>query len=44
MLDVNNSYMISYNGSVITDLKEDKVLFEQSLTKEQIHSLYDFSQ
>jgi Cof subfamily protein (haloacid dehalogenase superfamily) len=42
--DVNNSYMISFNGSTITDLKEDKVLFEHALTKEQIHSLYDFSQ
>lgn len=41
--DVNNSFMISFNGSTITDLKEDKVLFEHSLTKEQIHSLYDFS-
>lgn len=43
-LDVNNSFMISFNGSVITDLKEDKVLFEHALTKEQIHALYDFSQ
>ena len=42
--DVNNSFMISFNGSVITDLKEDEILFEHSLTKEQIHSLYDFSQ
>ena len=42
--DINNSFMISFNGSVITDLKEDKILFEHSLTKEQIHSLYDFSQ
>ena len=42
--DINNSYMISFNGSTITDLKEDKVLFEHSLTKEQIHSIYDFSQ
>jgi len=42
--DVNNSYMISFNGSTITDLKADKVLFEHSLTKDQIHSLYDFSQ
>jgi Cof subfamily protein (haloacid dehalogenase superfamily) len=41
--DLNNSYMISFNGSSITDLKEDKVIFEQALTKEQIHSLYDFS-
>lgn len=42
--DVHNSYMISFNGSTITDLKQDKVLFEHSLTKNQIHSLYDFSQ
>lgn len=42
--DINNSYMISFNGSTITDLKEDKVLFEHALSKEQIHSLYDFSQ
>jgi len=42
--DINNSYMISFNGSTITDLKEDKVLFEHSLTKEQIHTIYDFSQ
>jgi Cof subfamily protein (haloacid dehalogenase superfamily) len=41
--DINNSFMISFNGSTITDLKEDKVLFEHSLTKEQIHSIYDFS-
>lgn len=41
---LNNSFMISFNGSTITDLKEDKVLFEHSLTKEQIHSIYDFSQ
>jgi len=41
--DVNNSYMISFNGSTITDLKEDKVLIEHALTKEQVHSLYDFS-
>jgi len=38
-----DSYMISYNGAVITDLKEDKVLFEQTLTQEQIHELYDYS-
>lgn len=43
-MDYYNSYMISFNGSTITDLKEDKVLFEHALTKEQIHSLYDFSQ
>lgn len=41
--DINNSFMISYNGSTITDLKEDLILFEHSLTKEQIHAIYDFS-
>nr|WP_315252998.1 Cof-type HAD-IIB family hydrolase [uncultured Flavobacterium sp.] len=43
-MDYYNSFIISFNGSTITDLKEDKVLFEHALTKEQIHSLYDFSQ
>jgi Cof subfamily protein (haloacid dehalogenase superfamily) len=38
-----DSYMISYNGAVITDLKDDTILFEQTLTKEQIHELYDYS-
>ncbi|MFV8371311.1 Cof-type HAD-IIB family hydrolase [Flavobacterium sp. LB2P6] len=42
-LQLDNSYMISYNGAVITDLKEDKVIFEQTLTQEQIHELYDYS-
>jgi hypothetical protein len=42
-LDDNNSYMLSFNGAVITDLKEDKVLFEQTLTQQQIHDLYDYS-
>jgi Cof subfamily protein (haloacid dehalogenase superfamily) len=42
-LQLDNSYMISYNGAVITDLKKDKVIFEQTLTKEQIHELYDYS-
>lgn len=42
-LKMDNSYMISYNGAVITDLKEDKVIFEQSLTQEEIHKLYDYS-
>lgn len=42
-LKMDNSYMISYNGAVITDLKEDKVIFEQTLTQEQIHELYEYS-
>lgn len=42
-LQLDNSFMISYNGAVITDLKTDKVIFEQTLTQEQIHELYDYS-
>ncbi|MFV8345020.1 Cof-type HAD-IIB family hydrolase [Flavobacterium sp. ZB4P13] len=42
-LQLDDSYMISYNGAVITDLKQDKVIFEQTLTQEQIHELYDYS-
>jgi len=42
-MDFYNSYMISFNGAVITDLKEDQVIFEQSLTQQQIHELYDYS-
>ncbi len=42
-LDINNSFMLSFNGAVITDLKDDKVLFEQTLTQQQIHELYDYS-
>jgi hypothetical protein len=41
--DLQNSYMISFNGAVVTDLKKDTVIFEQSLTKEQIHELHDYS-
>lgn len=41
--DLQNNYMISFNGAVITDLKNDAVIFEQSLTKEQIHELHDYS-
>lgn len=42
-LKLNDSYMISYNGAVITDLKEDKIIFEQTLSQQQIHELYDYS-
>ena len=42
-LQLDNSFMISYNGAVITDLKEDKIIFEQTLSQEQIHELYDYS-
>ncbi len=37
------SHILSYNGAVITDVRNNTVLFEQSLTKEDIHRLHDFS-
>lgn len=37
------SYMLSYNGAVITDLAKNEVVFEQSLSVQDIHELYDFS-
>ena len=38
-----DSYMISFNGAVATSLKNDKTLFETSLTQAEVHSLHDFS-
>jgi len=38
-----DSYMISFNGAVATSLKNNKILFESSLTQCEVHSLYDFS-
>ena len=37
------SYIISFNGAVITDIEKNINLYERSLTKEEIHSLHDFS-
>jgi len=42
-LDKYGSYILSYNGAVITDCSTDKTIFEQSLTKETAHELYDLS-
>ncbi len=42
-LDLNNSYLISFNGAIISTVKDDVVLFEQTLTQKQIHELYDYS-
>ncbi|WP_089350857.1 Cof-type HAD-IIB family hydrolase [Flavobacterium sp. ov086] len=42
-LDLNNSYIISFNGAIISSAKDDTVLFEQKLTLEQIRDLYDYS-
>lgn len=38
-----NSYLISFNGAVVTSMKNNEVLFETSLTRNEIHSLHDFS-
>jgi Cof subfamily protein (haloacid dehalogenase superfamily) len=38
-----DSYMISFNGAVVTSLKNNEVIFETSLTRDEIHSLHDFS-
>lgn len=37
------SFMLSFNGAIITNLKEDTVFYERSLTKDQIHELHEFS-
>lgn len=42
-LDLNDSYIISFNGAIISKVKDDLVLFEQKLTVKQIHELYDYS-
>ena len=42
-LDRFQSYIISFNGAVITDMSSQQAIFERSLTKEEVHSLHDFS-
>lgn len=42
-LDKFESYLISFNGAVVTSIKENKVLFEKSLTRAEVLSLHDFS-
>lgn len=37
------SYIISFNGAVITDMASEETIFERSLTKDEVHSLHDFS-
>ena len=38
-----DSYIISFNGAVVTAMKPNQPIFETSLTPAEIHSLYDFS-
>ena len=42
-LHLEDNYMISFNGAVVTNLKDNSVVFEQTLTQDQIHALYDYS-
>ncbi|ADQ80243.1 Cof-like hydrolase [Paludibacter propionicigenes WB4] len=38
-----DSYLISFNGAVVTSMKNNEILFQKNLTRDEIHSLYDFS-
>lgn len=42
-LDKYGSYILSYNGSIITDCATKENIFEVSLEKEDLHLMYDFS-
>ncbi|WP_448821014.1 Cof-type HAD-IIB family hydrolase [Cetobacterium sp.] len=42
-LDKFGSFILSYNGSIITNCKTNQNISEETLTKEDIHLLYDFS-
>ena len=37
------SYILSFNGSIITDCKTNENIFEASLEKEDLHLMYDFA-
>ncbi|MBY0425558.1 MAG: Cof-type HAD-IIB family hydrolase [Cytophagales bacterium] len=38
------SHILSYNGAVILDMATEETLFEQSLTKDEIHVLFDHAE
>lgn len=38
-----DSYLISFNGAVVTSMKSNEILFKKCLTQDEVHSLYDFS-
>ncbi len=42
-LDQFGSYILSYNGAVITAMQSGEVIFEQSIQPQHVHELYDFS-
>ena len=43
-LDTNASYYLSYNGAIIINAKDDTVWYEEMLSMEDAHLLYDISQ
>ncbi|MDO6425194.1 HAD hydrolase family protein, partial [Saccharophagus degradans] len=43
-LDQYNSYIISFNGSQIIDMAKEECIFEQTLSVEDVHDIYDFGQ
>ncbi|NLR91868.1 Cof-type HAD-IIB family hydrolase [Flammeovirga agarivorans] len=42
-LDRFGSYIISYNGGTLIDMADESVVFSQSLSVNNIHTLYDFA-
>lgn len=42
-LDQFESYLISFNGAVVTDIAGGGILFDKSLSRSEVLSLYDFS-
>ncbi|HAS80004.1 MAG TPA: Cof-type HAD-IIB family hydrolase [Fusobacteriaceae bacterium] len=42
-LDRYESYMLSYNGAIITECATDKIWLEEKLTVEDAHKIYDLS-
>lgn len=42
-LDKYGSYILSYNGAIITECATERVWLEESLTVEDAHKLHDFS-
>lgn len=42
-LDKFGSYIISYNGGTLIDMADESIIFSQSLSKNEIHSLHDFA-
>lgn len=42
-LDEFGSYMLSYNGAIVTECKEWTEWYKEALSKEEAHQLYEFS-